>query len=49
MDIKYEFGIVRKNLTEYLDNRGLVIRQQTLELNEVKGRHIRELQKLSMI
>lgn len=47
MDIKHEFRILRKNLTEYLDNRALVIGQQTLELNEVKGRHIRELQKLS--
>lgn len=44
MDIKYEFGIVRRNLTEDLDNRALVIEQQTLELNKVNGRHIRELQ-----
>lgn len=46
MEFKIELGILQRNLKEELDKRATLIREQTLELNEIRGRHIVELQAL---
>ena len=47
MEIKYELGILRRNLADAVDNHTATIQQQTLKLNGIKGDHIQELQQLT--
>ena len=47
MEFKIELGILQRNLKEELDKHATLIQQQTLELNEIRGRHIVELQTLT--
>lgn len=44
MEFKNELEILQTNLKEELDKRATLLQQQTLELNEIRGRHIVELQ-----
>ena len=46
MEFKNELEILQRNLKEELDKRATLLQQQTLELNEISGRHIVELQAL---
>lgn len=47
MEFKIELGILQRNLKEELDKHATLIQQQTLELNDIRGRHIVELQALT--
>lgn len=46
MEFKNELEILQRNLKEELDKHATLIREQTLELNEIRERHIVELQAL---
>lgn len=47
MEFKNELEILQRNLKEELDKHVTLLQQQTLELNEIRGRHIIELQTLT--